>query len=83
MKIISYIVFSDRCEFKTIPDNTNEYRIIHREHLLHYIKEDMERNDGFFTIDQVNYIYSKLLPLTQVDDQVKQEHIKEIKKKTV
>ena len=78
-KIISYIVFSNRCEFKKVPDNTSTYRIIHRKHLPHYVEEDMERRENQFTLEEVNIIFNKLFPLTQVSDDIKQEHINNIK----
>ena len=76
--LTSYIVFSDRCEFKKVPSNTLECKVIHRQHLLHYIKEDMNsRQEIFSDLDIIN-MYELAYPLTKVDDQVKLKHIENI-----
>ena len=73
-------MFSNRCEFKKVPDNTSTYRIIHRKHLLHYVEEDMERRGNLFTQDEVDIIFNKLFPLTQVSDEVRQQNINNLNK---
>ena len=78
--LTSYIVFSDRCEFKKVPSNTLECKVIHRQHLLHYIKEDMNlRQEIFSDLDIIN-MYELAYPLTKVDDVIKQKHIENIRR---
>lgn len=78
-KIMSYIAFSDRCEFKKVPDNTTSYRILHRKHLLHYIEEDIERRGAVLSEEEIGEYFKKLFPLTQVSNKEKQKHIDDLK----
>lgn len=80
--LVSYIVFSDRCEFRRIPDNTEAYRIIHRGDLLNCIKSDMKRRGDKYPQSTVSNFYNALFPLTQTDNSIKQKHIDDIKKRS-
>ena len=44
----SYIVFSERCELKKVPPNTDEYAICRRHHLLSNIRRNLNRFDPLF-----------------------------------
>lgn len=77
--MVSYIVFSDRCEFKKIPDNTSKCKILHRKHLMHFIEEDIERRTNVFNEAQIEEMYNKLFDLTQADESIKNRHIERIK----
>lgn len=76
----SYIVFSERCELKKVPDNTEQYTILRRHHLLHTLRKDLEARDKVLSEEQVNEIYRRLQPLTNVSEEVKKQHIDRIKK---
>ena len=73
--IKSYIIFSDRCELKKVPENTNEYRILHREDLLYYLRSELKEKDNILSEEKVNEIYNALKPLTEVSEEDKQKHI--------
>lgn len=75
----SYIVFSERCELKKVPEDTQEYTILRRHHLLKALRKDIASSDKIFTEDQINDIFNRLTPLTNVSDEVKQQHIDRIK----
>ena len=75
----SYIVFSERCELKKVPNDTENYTILRRHHLLKELKKDIATRNVTFSTQDVDNIISNLLPLTNVSDEVKQEHINNIK----
>lgn len=79
-KFKSYIVFSKRCELKNIPNNTEEYTITKRNNLLDSLRSELSDKTISFTKEAVDKIYTFLFPLTQVTEEQKLRHIKEIKK---
>ena len=50
---VSLIVFSERCEFKRIPDDTDSMLIIHRNRIVKMIKETSDRRGVIFTPEQM------------------------------
>lgn len=50
---VSLIVFSERCEFKRIPDDTDSTFIIHRNRIVKMIKETSDRRGVIFTPEQM------------------------------
>jgi hypothetical protein len=73
--IYSYIVFSDRCELKKIPMNTEHIKIIKRNQLLWGLKDELKNGRTFFTPAEVDAIYNRLLPLTQKTQEEKKQHV--------
>lgn len=74
----SYIVFSERCELKKVPDDTKEYTILRRHHLLKSLKVTMKKSEAILTPEKIIELYNKLLPLTNVSESIKQDHIDNI-----
>ena len=77
-KIFSLIVFSERCELKSIPQSSSHI-IIQRNNLYRTIKDIVKREELSLTNEQVDEIYGKLEGLTKVDKETKQAHIDVIK----
>lgn len=77
--IHSFIVFSERCELKKIPNDTHEYTILRRHHLLRELRKDLKKQETIFSPEQINDLFRTLQPLTNVSKEVKQEHIDRIK----
>ena len=75
----SFIVFSERCELKKIPNNTEEYIILKRDRLLRNIRTEIEVRQDIFTENEVDEIIAKLQPLTNVSQEEKEKHIEQIK----
>lgn len=80
-KIKSYIVFSERCELKKVPDNTEEYKILKRNNLIDIIKKEIEEKQNIFTHQEIDEMETKLQELTNVSDETKEKHIDNIKEK--
>ena len=75
-KIKSYIVFSDRCELKAVP----ECIITKIDLFLYAIYNDINNRKKIFTVEEVNQIEEKLKPITNVSQEVKNKHIQDIEK---
>lgn len=61
----SFIVFSERCELKKVPDNTEDYTIIKRDKLIHVIKKETEQKKYYLhRIKSKIYIINCLYLLT-------------------
>lgn len=79
--IKSYIVFSERCELKKVPENTEEYSIIKRDKLIDIIKNDIKEKTNIYTKKEIDLYESKIKPLTEVSNEIKEKHIKSIEEK--
>ena len=80
-KMKSYIVFSERCELKKVPENTDRYVITKRNYLLDLINRDMTDKQDIFTDEEIDEITRKLEPLTNASQEIKDKHIENIEKK--
>ena len=80
-KMKSYIVFSERCELKKVPENTDQYVITKRSYLLDLINRDMTDKQDILTNEEIDEIARKLEPLTNASQEVKDKHIENIEKK--
>ena len=79
--IHSIIVFSNDCTFMDVKINSNDVTMINRSRLNDAIENIYAITDGFFLNEgQINEIYNKLYPYTQVSDDIKAQHIENIKR---
>jgi hypothetical protein len=74
----SIIVFSNRCELKSVPLYPQNAYICQRNGLNRVISDIWESHSDYFTDQQVTSLYSKLLLLAGQDSSVKQQHIQNI-----
>jgi hypothetical protein len=79
--IKSIIVFADRCTFKKMPYNTDDYTITKRYYLIEILKYQIEESNINIEKEAIDKIYKRLLPYTNVSDEIKQNHIQKIKNK--
>ncbi len=75
----SYIVFSNRCELKKVPNGIERIRVIQREQLLWCMKDELKNGMNIFSQGDVDAIYNKLQPLTQKTLYEKQQHVEEVR----
>ena len=81
INVRSIVVFSERCTFKDLTLKSEDIKVINRydlaytiENLLKYIPEvKLEQK-------MMDEIYEKLYPYTQVSEEIKEQHIKNIRK---
>jgi hypothetical protein len=77
----SYIIFSERCTLKKINVTSPNVIVIKRNALISTIKRDIKSSEQMLTNFQIQSLYAKLKKYSHADDQVKQEHILQIKMK--
>ena len=77
----SYIIFSERCELKTVPQDTAQYVIVRRPLMLKKLRADLKRRESIYTREQLQDMCAKIKALTQVSEEDKQQHIEYIKTK--
>ena len=80
-KIKSYIVFSDICELKAVPQNTEKCIITKIDSFLYVIVDDINKRQKIFTTDEIDKIEEQLKHITNVSQEVKNKHIQDVNKK--
>ena len=77
--IYPIITFSDRCKLMNVSIKNSNVNVINRYKIYKLVSSIYNDNSNdTLSTDQINGIYSKLYPYTQVDDVVKQKHIDNI-----
>ncbi len=74
----SLILFSDRCELKKIELTEQKAEVIHRQSVLKHVENKVEQTGEVLTGKQIQEIYERLYPFSQVSEEVKQKHIEDI-----
>lgn len=75
----SIIVFSDRCTLKNIQLNSNDISVINRYRVASVVSDIYnEIQNDLLTEKDIEEIYCKLYPYTQVDEITKMKHIESI-----
>lgn len=77
-RILSYIVFSQRCELKKICEKSENTIVIKRPDMLKTIRSGLKGQTAVFTKEQIDFMYEELLPLTDVTAEEKEAHIEKI-----
>lgn len=77
--LFSIIVFSERCELKKVEVESTDIKVIKRDRTYAAVRDIWDRHED--AVDDVDVIYEKLKPLTNVDAAVKAAHIADIEKK--
>jgi hypothetical protein len=71
----SIIVFSERCELKQIELSSTNIHVVKRSMLGPTVRAIDSRTVNLLSMAQVNDLYAKLYPYTQVSESVKSQHI--------
>ena len=75
----SYIVFSERCKLKKVSVASPNVSVIKRNRLLPVLMKDIDKRGTALTESQLLNLYEFLQKYTLVDDQIKLQHIHNIK----
>ena len=78
--VVSYIVFSDRCRFMDIKLTSRDQFVMHRKDAAADVAARAKKAEAVLTAEQIDDIFNRLYPLTQVSDEKKAEHIERIEK---
>lgn len=74
----SYIVFSERCTLKKVPEDTKDVIIVRRPDMLKKLRPTLKITPEKYSFEDIQDMATKLLPLTNKDDTEKQQHIENI-----
>jgi hypothetical protein len=74
----SYIVFSARCDLKTVTVTTPDIFVKKRDELLFALKKDMSKRPAVLTDDQIRAFYEILQKHSLADSVTKERHIQNI-----
>lgn len=80
--MISYIVFSQRCEFKKVCEKSENAIVVQRPAMLKSLRRQIKNRPAVFTKEQIDEMYDTLLPLTDVTEEEKEQHVENIKKRS-
>lgn len=79
--MISYIVFSQRCELKKICKRSANTIILQRPQMLKSLRQEIAKRVHVFTQKQIDQMYEDLLELTTVTVAEKVQHIQHIQER--
>lgn len=79
--LFSLIVFSERCELKSITISENDVKVIKRNQLKKTVDELWDSHIDVLDHVRVDEIYSTLKKLASVDESIKQRHIDQVNSK--
>lgn len=78
--VYSIIAFSDRCTLKSVNVTSPDIKVINRIKILPTVSSICNSTTPYLTQEEIDKIYNKLYPLTQVNEFIKQQHIANIQK---
>lgn len=78
--IYSMVVFSDDCELKDITIKSKNVSVLNMGDTGFLVSQIYKQTEGdFLTESEINDIYNKLYPYTQVSSDIKYNHVEQIK----
>lgn len=77
----SYIVFSERCSLKSVPEDTDQVVIVRRPDMLKKLRSQLRSSANMYSPEEMLQLVQKLQPLTNKSEAEKQQHIEDIKEK--
>lgn len=78
MRFYSVITFSDRCTIKAMEVESKNVFVLHRREVEEPIKAVYEYCEDIMTQEDLDALYAALYPFTQVNEEVKSEHVANI-----
>lgn len=75
----SYIVFSERCSLKSVPDDTDEVVIVRRPNMLKKLRYTLRTSEVVYSHSELQHMADMLTPLTNKSADEQRQHIEYIK----
>lgn len=75
----SFVVFSDRCELKKIELTSGEHFVVNRRDLFQAVQKNAEAAGKRLTREEIDTLYRRLYPLTQVSEEQKALHAEQVR----
>lgn len=79
--LYSAIVFGDECELKDIRLTSGQHFVVRRKELLPALAQNAAQNGEMLTQAQIEQLYNCLQPLTQVSEETRRQHIRDVQQK--
>lgn len=81
VSVLSVIVFSDRCTLKDVTIKSSDVSVVKRKHVASAVAKICRQTEAdHLTVTEINDIYNKLYPYTQVSNETRTEHAWNIQK---
>lgn len=80
LPMYSFVIFSDRCTLKNINLTSNTHWVINRYEIMHAVSSNASKVGQKLTVAEIDSIYEKLYPLTQITEKQKNVHVQQIRK---
>ncbi len=77
----SYIIFGDECTLKDITLTSGQHCVVNRSNILSSLSAQIQLSSVKLTTAEIDTLYQKLFPLTQLDEAQKLVHIQEVQAK--
>ena len=77
----SYVIFSERCTLKKVPEDTDNIIIVRRPNMLKKLRATLKTAQSKYDHDEIQSMANRLISLTNKDALEKQQHIENIKTK--
>lgn len=74
----SLIVFSERCTIKKMESYSDDVKVIKRYDLARVLNNSINISKAVLSEDEIEGIYNKIKPYTNVDESVKKQHIRNL-----
>ena len=71
---ISVIVFSERCELKSVPENTNDRIILKRNALYSLLRRKVSCSPRVISMGEIDGLYKRLLRFNNTSPDIQQKH---------
>lgn len=78
---VSYIIFSERCELKNVPQNTEDVVIVRRPEMLKDLRCRLKNLPVIYSFAEIEAMASSLRRLARISDAEKAQHVDDIKTK--
>lgn len=76
----SYIIFSERCELKSVPESTDEVKICKRNDMMKLLRKDLGMCETVFDYATLETYKEKLRQCTEAPKETKDAHIEQVQK---
>lgn len=77
-RFFSFIVFSERCELKRVPADTESFSILRRHHLVEAVNRILQGRERVFTNEEMDSIAQRLAALGKTEEKA-EAHIETVR----
>lgn len=79
--LYSVVVFGNACELKNICLTSGRHFVVQQRELLFVLTQNAARSRRWLSKEQIDQLYSCLQPLTQVSEETRRQHIRDVRQR--